>query len=194
RPASSTRSSRTRARRTASSTASRRSSPTRPPTPGSACSTSSPPARDPRRRPGDNGHNLSRRRRRPGDRRAREPRPAPALPAAGVGRARSERDLGVCRRCRGGGARRCAIVWQDRRTAGRCAQLDAELIRGRTGLVPDPYFSATKLEWLLAEHGPRDGLAFGTVDSWLVWRLTGGERHVTDATNASRTLLCSLAT
>jgi len=87
-----------------------------------------------------------------------------------------------------------AIVWQDRRTAGRCAQLDAELIRGRTGLVPDPYFSATKLEWLLAEHGPRDGLAFGTVDSWLVWRLTGGERHVTDATNASRTLLCSLAT
>jgi glycerol kinase len=86
-----------------------------------------------------------------------------------------------------------AIVWQDRRTAERCRELDADLIRERTGLVPDPYFSATKLEWLLREHG-RDGLAFGTVDSWLVWKLTGGEAHVTDATNASRTLLASLAT
>jgi glycerol kinase len=87
-----------------------------------------------------------------------------------------------------------AIVWQDRRTAGRCRELDAELIRARTGLVPDPYFSATKLEWLLDEHGRRDGLAFGTVDSYLVWRLTGGERHVIDVTNASRTLLVSLET
>ena len=86
-----------------------------------------------------------------------------------------------------------AIVWQDRRTAERCATLDPELIRERTGLVPDPYFSATKLEWLLGEHGRRDGLAFGTVDTWLVWRLTGGARHVTDRTNASRTLLWSLA-
>jgi glycerol kinase len=86
-----------------------------------------------------------------------------------------------------------AIVWQDRRTAERCRTLDADLIRAKTGLVPDPYFSATKLEWLLREHAG-DGLAFGTVDSWLVWKLTGGEQHVTDATNASRTLLVTLAT
>ena len=86
-----------------------------------------------------------------------------------------------------------AIVWQDRRTADRCRELDAALIRERTGLVPDPYFSATKLEWLLREHA-RDGLAFGTVDSWLVWKLTGGEVHATDVTNASRTLLVSLET
>jgi len=84
-----------------------------------------------------------------------------------------------------------AIVWQDRRTADRCRELPADLLRERTGLVPDPYFSATKLEWLLREHDPR-GLAFGTVDSWLVWKLTGGRVHVTDETNASRTLLCSL--
>jgi len=87
-----------------------------------------------------------------------------------------------------------AIVWQDRRTAERCRELDAGLIRARTGLVPDPYFSATKLEWLLREHGMRDGLAFGTVDSFLVWQLTGGEQHVIDVTNASRTLLVSLET
>jgi glycerol kinase len=86
-----------------------------------------------------------------------------------------------------------AIVWQDRRTADRCAELPADLIRERTGLVPDPYFSATKLEWLLREHDPRD-LAFGTVDTWLVWKLTGGRVHATDETNASRTLLCSLDT
>ena len=86
-----------------------------------------------------------------------------------------------------------AIVWQDRRTADRCRELDAELIRAKTGLVPDPYFSATKLEWLLREHR-RDGLAFGTVDSWLVWQLTGGREHVVDVTNASRTLLVDLAT
>jgi glycerol kinase len=86
-----------------------------------------------------------------------------------------------------------AIVWQDRRTADRCAELPAELVRARTGLVPDPYFSATKLEWLLREHDAR-GLAFGTVDTWLVWKLTGGRVHATDETNASRTLLCSLDT
>jgi glycerol kinase len=85
-----------------------------------------------------------------------------------------------------------AIVWQDRRTAARCAELPAELLRERTGLVPDPYFSATKLEWLLREHGRRDGLAFGTVDSWLAWKLTG--EHVIDVTNASRTLLLDLGT
>jgi glycerol kinase len=86
-----------------------------------------------------------------------------------------------------------AIVWQDRRTAARCAELDAGLIARKTGLVPDPYFSATKLEWLLAGRDP-DGLAFGTIDSWLVWNLTGGREHVIDRTNASRTMLCSLET
>ncbi|HEY5295178.1 MAG TPA: glycerol kinase GlpK [Gaiellaceae bacterium] len=86
-----------------------------------------------------------------------------------------------------------AIVWQDRRTAERCRELDPALIRDRTGLVPDPYFSATKLEWLLRDCAP-EGLAFGTVDSWLIWKLTGGEAHVTDRTNASRTMLCSLET
>ena len=90
-----------------------------------------------------------------------------------------------------------AIVWQDRRTSERCAQLrrqgfEAEA-RRRTGLVPDPYFSATKLEWLLradrarAARARRGELAFGTVDSWLLWKLTGGAVHATDPTNASRT-------
>src|SRR2546423_1623770 len=86
-----------------------------------------------------------------------------------------------------------AIVWQDRRTAERCRELPQELIRARTGLVPDPYFSATKLEWLLRDRSP-DGLAFGTVDSWLVWKLTGGRVHATDVTNASRTMLLRLDT
>jgi glycerol kinase len=86
-----------------------------------------------------------------------------------------------------------AIVWQDRRTAERCAELPTDLIRTRTGLVPDPYFSATKLEWLLRDRDPR-GLAFGTVDTWLVWKLTDGRVHAIDETNASRTLLCSLET
>jgi glycerol kinase len=88
-----------------------------------------------------------------------------------------------------------AIVWQDRRTAEECADLPFDLIRERTGLVPDPYFSATKLRWLLARTSlPPERLAFGTVDSWLVWRLTGGDRHVTDRTNASRTMLAGLRT
>jgi glycerol kinase len=89
-----------------------------------------------------------------------------------------------------------AIVWQDRRTAARCAELapHAEDIAARTGLLPDPYFSATKLEWLLAHDEIRrmadDGsLAAGTVDSWLIWNLTGGAVHATDPTNASRTML-----
>ena len=97
-----------------------------------------------------------------------------------------------------------AIVWQDRRTAPACAALrDAglePLIRARTGLVLDPYFSATKIRWLL-EHVPgltaraeRGEIAFGTVDSFLVWRLSGGLTHVTDASNASRTLLFDLNT
>jgi glycerol kinase len=92
-----------------------------------------------------------------------------------------------------------AIVWQDRRTAARCRQLQAEgreaLIRARTGLVIDPYFSGTKLEWLLQNvPGARDRaaagvLAVGTMDSWLIWKLTGGRVHATDPTNASRTML-----
>ena len=80
-----------------------------------------------------------------------------------------------------------ALVWQDRRTAARCAELPAGLIRERTGLVPDPYFSGTKLEWLLAQVGDAEGLAFGTVDSWLAWKLTG--EHLTDVSNAARTML-----
>ena len=87
-----------------------------------------------------------------------------------------------------------AIVWQDRRTASRCRELPAELIRARTGLLPDPYFSATKLEWLLARTDARASeLAFGTVDAWLVWQLTDGGVHATDLTNASRTMLLDLA-
>ncbi|HEX4388715.1 MAG TPA: glycerol kinase GlpK [Steroidobacteraceae bacterium] len=92
-----------------------------------------------------------------------------------------------------------AIVWQDRRTAEACARLKAEgaedLVRRRTGLLIDPYFSATKIAWLLdAVPGARERaeageLAFGTVDSFLIWRLTGGAVHATDVTNASRTLL-----
>jgi len=88
-----------------------------------------------------------------------------------------------------------AIVWQDRRTAARCDELrDAghlPLVRDTTGLVLDPYFSATKLEWLFTTGGLRPGphVAVGTVDSWLVWKLTGGAVHVTDASNASRTML-----
>ena len=90
-----------------------------------------------------------------------------------------------------------AIVWQDRRTAARCAELKAAgreaLFRERTGLVLDPYFSGTKIEWILDHvEGSRarsSELAFGTVDSYLVWRLSGGAAHVTDATNASRTLI-----
>jgi glycerol kinase len=96
-----------------------------------------------------------------------------------------------------------AIVWQDRRTADICAGLrdagHAGLVSDRTGLVLDPYFSATKIAWILdrvdgararAEAGE---LAFGTVDSWLIWKLTGGALHVTDATNASRTALYDIA-
>ena len=88
-----------------------------------------------------------------------------------------------------------AIVWQDRRTAARCEQLAADgalsLVRGRTGLVLDPYFSGTKFEWLLANRQipVTDDLALGTIDSWILWNLTGGEVHATDPSNASRTML-----
>jgi glycerol kinase len=97
-----------------------------------------------------------------------------------------------------------AIVWQDRRTAAFCETLRAAghepLITEKTGLVLDAYFSASKLRWLL-DHVPgararaeRGELAFGTIDAWLVWQLTGGRLHLTDASNASRTLLVNLAT
>ena len=89
-----------------------------------------------------------------------------------------------------------AIVWQDRRTAARCAELTgaAERIATLTGLVIDPYFSATKLEWMLRDpsirgRADRGELAAGTIDSWLIWHLSGGEVHATDPTNASRTQL-----
>ena len=97
-----------------------------------------------------------------------------------------------------------AIVWQDRRTTEACARLKAEgheaRVREKTGLVIDPYFSGTKIRWLLdnvkgAEDKARAGaLAFGTIDSFLAWRLTGGHAHVTDVSNASRTLLMDLRT
>ena len=95
-----------------------------------------------------------------------------------------------------------AIVWQDRRTADICAKLKSEglepAISAKTGLIVDPYFSGTKVAWIL-DHVPgararaeRGELAFGTVDSWLIWHLTSGQRHVTDVTNASRTLLFNI--
>jgi len=95
-----------------------------------------------------------------------------------------------------------AIVWQDRRTAGACERLKAAglepLVREATGLLLDPYFSGTKIAWLLdnvagaRERAERGELAFGTIDSWLIWNLTQGGAHVTDYTNASRTLLFDL--
>ena len=97
-----------------------------------------------------------------------------------------------------------AIVWQDRRTAEFCARLKADgheaLISERTGLLIDPYFSATKLRWLLdevpnaRERAERGELRFGTIDCFLLWRLTGGQVHRTDATNASRTMLFNIHT
>jgi len=92
-----------------------------------------------------------------------------------------------------------AIVWQDRRTAAQCRELKEagaeSLVRERTGLVIDPYFSATKIAWLLDTipgargRAERGELAFGTIDTWLVWQLTGNRTHVTDVSNASRTML-----
>lgn len=97
-----------------------------------------------------------------------------------------------------------AIVWQDRRTAAFCDSLKRKgrekIVRAKTGLVLDPYFSATKLSWLLA-HVPglrtrasKGQICFGTIDSWLLWKLTGGKVHATDMTNASRTLLFNIRT
>jgi len=97
-----------------------------------------------------------------------------------------------------------AIVWQDRRTSGYCDELKetghSALIREKTGLVIDAYFSGTKVRWILEnvegarERANRGELAFGTVDSWLVWKLTRGRTHVTDVTNASRTMLYNINT
>ena len=93
-----------------------------------------------------------------------------------------------------------AIVWQDRRGAARCAQLKKRglepKVTRKTGLLLDPYFSATKLEWLLKNvKGAKKGdVAFGTIDSWLIWNLTRGKVHATDVTNASRTMLWNLST
>ncbi|MBA1146344.1 glycerol kinase GlpK [Ectothiorhodospiraceae bacterium WFHF3C12] len=95
-----------------------------------------------------------------------------------------------------------AIVWQDRRTADACGKLRSrgleETVTSRTGLLLDPYFSATKVAWILDNvAGAREAaeagrLAFGTVDTWLIWRFTGGDQHLTDATNASRTMLFNI--
>ena len=97
-----------------------------------------------------------------------------------------------------------AIVWQDRRTAEQCRRLqDAgceEWVAERTGLLLDPYFSGTKLAWILdnvdgcRQRAEAGQLAFGTIDSFLLWRLTGGARHCTDASNAARTLLFNIRT
>ncbi len=97
-----------------------------------------------------------------------------------------------------------AIVWQDRRTADACDKLRRDgadrLIRRKTGLIVDAYFSATKLQWILKHvkganaKAARGELAFGTVDSWLLWKLTDGQVHATDPSNASRTMLCNLQT
>ncbi len=97
-----------------------------------------------------------------------------------------------------------AIVWQDRRTAAFCDELKsagkAEMVRQKTGLVIDAYFSATKLKWILdnvngaRDRAAKDELAFGTIDSWLTWKLTNGDVHVTDVSNASRTMLFNIHT
>jgi glycerol kinase len=118
-------------------------------------------------------------------------------PVAAIG-ITNQRETAVVWDRRTGAPRHRAIVWLDRRTAARCDELRAagklDLVRRTTGLVLDPYFSATKLEWLLTEGGVQadDDLAFGTVDSWLLWKLTAGAGspvHATDPSNASRTLL-----
>ncbi|MBV0891414.1 glycerol kinase GlpK [Paracoccus sp. Z118] len=121
---------------------------------------------------------------------------APALAAIGI---TNQRETTVVWDRRTGKAIHNAIVWQDRRTADTCAKLKEAghepAVTETTGLLLDPYFSATKLAWMLdhvdgAREAAKAGhLAFGTVDSFLIWRLTGGRAHVTDATNASRTML-----
>jgi glycerol kinase len=126
----------------------------------------------------------------------RSPGGAAGVAALGI---TNQRETVVVWERAGGAPIHRAIVWQDRRTAEECARLKAtgaeELVRRRTGLLLDPYFSATKVAWIL-DHVPgararaeRGELAFGTIDTFLLWRLTGGRVHATDVTNASRTLL-----
>ncbi len=122
---------------------------------------------------------------------------------AGIG-ITNQRETTVVWDRRTGRAIHNAIVWQDRRTVERCRVLRSAGLEGmvtaRTGLLLDPYFSATKIEWILnnvpkaRERAERGELAFGTIDSWLLWKLTGGTVHATDVTNASRTLLLDLKT
>jgi glycerol kinase len=120
-------------------------------------------------------------------------------PVAAIG-ITNQRETVVAWDRRTGTPRHRAIVWQDRRTAGVCDALrDAghlPHVRETTGLVLDPYFSGTKFAWLLGEGGVAadDALALGTIDSWLVWNLTGGQTHVTDTSNASRTMLLDITT
>ena len=130
-------------------------------------------------------------------RRGRAPRLGPAPRCAAIGITNQRETVVAWDRSTGRPLHR-AIVWQDRRTAERCEQLRREgrlpLVRDRTGLVLDPYFSATKMEWLLGPGGVEvtDDLVLGTVDAWLIWNLTGGTDGgvlATDASNASRTLL-----
>jgi glycerol kinase len=115
-------------------------------------------------------------------------------PVAAIG-ITDQRETVVAWDRRTGAARHRAIVWQDRRTAARCEALadagELPRIRAATGLVLDPYFSGSKFEWLLTEGGvvADDDLALGTIDSWLLWNLTGGAVHATDPSNASRTML-----
>ncbi len=120
-----------------------------------------------------------------------------AVAALGV---TNQRETVVAWDRRTGLPRQRAIVWQDRRTAARCQELAEagalERVRRTTGLVLDPYFSATKAEWLLTAGGvvADADLALGTVDSWLLWKLTAGMVHATDASNASRTMLFDIST
>jgi glycerol kinase len=121
-----------------------------------------------------------------------------AADVAGIGITNQRETVVVWDRASGEPIHR-AIVWQDRRTSAACARLREEgheaLVQSRTGLVIDPYFSGTKLAWILdsvpgaRERAGRGELAFGTIDCFLLWRLTGGRVHATDATNASRTML-----
>jgi glycerol kinase len=115
-------------------------------------------------------------------------------PVAAIG-ITDQRETVVAWDRRTGKPRHRAIVWQDRRTAARCDALaeagHLPLVREATGLVLDPYFSGSKVEWLLTEGGVEadDDLAIGTIDAWLLWNLTGGEVHATEPSNASRTML-----
>lgn len=128
---------------------------------------------------------------------------APARQIAGIG-ITNQRETTLVWEADSGATIHPAIVWQDRRTAGRCAALQADgyepMVAARSGLLLDPYFSASKLEWILREvpgaraRAMRGELRFGTVDSFLLWRLTGGRSHKTDAANASRTLLFNIHT